>query len=231
MTTDRFERRLPEILDEIALPQVPDYTDDILDQTARLRQRPGWTLPERWLPMDLTAAPARIGRVPWRTVGVLALLLLALAVAIVVVGSRTRQVNPFFGPAANGSIIYDLEGDIYVTDALGAPGRLLIGAKGPSASGSRRTAARSGSPGSCRVATRSCGPTLTGRMSDRPRRCSSPLRESAAVSPNETELAAILTANQPELGLLSLTDEAGLRTLDLGGDRAHPVRRLAPADR
>ncbi len=127
MTTDRFERRLPEILDEISLPHVPDYTDDILDQTARIRQRPGWTLPERWLPMDLTASPARIGRVPWRTVGVVALLILALAVAIVVVGSRTRQVNPFYGPAANGSIIYDLEGDIYVTDALGAPGRLLIG--------------------------------------------------------------------------------------------------------
>ena len=38
------------------------------------------------------------------------------------------------------------------------------------------------------------------------------------MSPNETELAAILIeTNPPALGLLSLTDEAGLRTLDLGG--------------
>ena len=53
--TDRFERRLPEILTRISAPQVPDYTDDILGLTARRRQRPGWTFPGRWLPMDIAA--------------------------------------------------------------------------------------------------------------------------------------------------------------------------------
>jgi hypothetical protein len=217
MTTDRFERRLPEILREISLPQVPDYTDDILDQTARIRQRPGWTLPERWLPMDFTAAPARIGRVPWRAVGVLALLILALAVAIAVVGSRTRPVNPFYGHAANGSIIYDEDGEIYVTDALGAPGRVLIGGQGAfgqrfSHDGSTIWFARVVPGGYAIMQADADGSDVRQATS-----ALLPDTESSAVSPDETELAAILIANQPELGLLSLTDEAGIRTLDLGG--------------
>ena len=52
-----------------------------------------------------------------------------------------------------------------------------------------------------------------------------PDTESTTVSPNETELATILAANEPELGLLSLTDDSGLRTLDLGG--VVPTRYVA----
>ena len=130
MTTDRFERRLPEILDKISLPQVPDYTDDILDQTARIRQRPGWTLPERWLPMDLSASQATLAGCLGGRSASLPCSSSPSPSRSSSWGSRTRQLNPFYGPAANGSIIYDLEGDIYVTDALGAPGRLLIGRRG-----------------------------------------------------------------------------------------------------
>jgi len=226
MTTDRFERRLPEILDEISLPHVPDYTDDILDLTAQIRQRPGWTLPERWLPMDLTASPAGTGRVPWRALGIVALLILALAVAIVFVGSQQGRTLPFFGPAANGSIIYDHEGDIYVADALGGNPRLLIGGTNAfgqrfSHDGSTIYFARTQPDGYAIMRADADGRNV--------RRASAtvlPDGESPAVSPDEGELAAILLDTyQPALGILQLTDEGGLRRLDLDG--IEPTRFVA----
>ena len=77
-SSERYERRLPELLDELAAPRTPAYFNDILGQVGRTRQRPGWTFPERWLPMSavsdrLQAAP----RVPLRAVAVAALILLA----------------------------------------------------------------------------------------------------------------------------------------------------------
>ena len=37
---------------------VPDYRDDIVRQTARTRQRPAWTFPERWLPVSVITSRA-----------------------------------------------------------------------------------------------------------------------------------------------------------------------------
>jgi hypothetical protein len=128
MTTDRLEQRLPEILTDLSAPQVPDYTDALLGRTARSRQRPGWTFVERWLPMDIAATPVLTGRSPWRTLGVLALLtLLIAALAIVVIGTQQPRHAPLFGPAANGGIIYERSGDIFVADADLRGERLLIG--------------------------------------------------------------------------------------------------------
>ena len=71
MPSDHFDRRLPVILDEISQPRTPDYFDDLLGLTARTRQRPAWTLPERWLPMvDITRQPAFARQVPWRQIAV-----------------------------------------------------------------------------------------------------------------------------------------------------------------
>ncbi|HEX6867181.1 MAG TPA: hypothetical protein VF119_00175 [Candidatus Limnocylindrales bacterium] len=226
MTTDRFERRLPEILTEIALPQTPDYTDDILGQTARMRQRPGWTLPERWLPMDLTASTARIGRVPWRTVAVVALLVLAITVAIVVVGSQQRRTVPLFGPAANGSIIYDEAGVIYVTDPLGSPGRPLIAGQDGfgqrfSQDGSTIWFARVVPGGYAIMRANADGSDVRQATT-----MLLPDTESPTVSPDERELAAILINQYPStLGLLSLTTDDGIRTLDLG--TIEPTRFVA----
>ena len=36
---------------------MPDYRDDIVRQTARMRQRPAWTFPERWLPVSVITHP------------------------------------------------------------------------------------------------------------------------------------------------------------------------------
>ena len=39
---ERFERGIPQLMDELASPQLPDYLDDMLRQTARTSQRPAW---------------------------------------------------------------------------------------------------------------------------------------------------------------------------------------------
>ena len=54
MTTpiDPVERRLPEALTDLAAPRTPDYFIDILGQTARIRQRPAWVRPGRWIVMN-----------------------------------------------------------------------------------------------------------------------------------------------------------------------------------
>jgi hypothetical protein len=79
----RFVRDLPPILDDIALAPYPDYIDDVLAITAHRSQRPAWTFPERWLPMDLaTKAQPGVPRIPWRIVGVLALLAALIAATL-----------------------------------------------------------------------------------------------------------------------------------------------------
>ena len=119
MPSDRFDRRLPAILDEISQPRTPDYFDDLLGLTARTRQRPAWTLPERWLPMvDIARQPAFARQVPWRPIAVLALILLLLAASLAfVIGSRHPLPAPF-GPARNGLVAYAKAGDIYTADPV-----------------------------------------------------------------------------------------------------------------
>jgi hypothetical protein len=46
----RIEQDLPALLADLYLAGTPDYRDDIVRETARVRQRPPWTFPERWLP-------------------------------------------------------------------------------------------------------------------------------------------------------------------------------------
>ena len=60
MPTDRFERQLPALLEDLAEPRTPDYLDDLLWQTAHTSQRPAWTFLERWLPMADIATTARV---------------------------------------------------------------------------------------------------------------------------------------------------------------------------
>ena len=55
MTSEaRFERQLPAILEDLYLGPSPDYRDEVLATAVRTRQRPAWTFPGRWLPMDIT---------------------------------------------------------------------------------------------------------------------------------------------------------------------------------
>lgn len=86
MPVDRFERRLQDSLADLASEQVPPYVTDLLARTARQRQRPTWTFPERWLPM--TIALRRPGAVPHLRLLTTGLVL--LLTAIVAIPSLTR---------------------------------------------------------------------------------------------------------------------------------------------
>jgi WD40-like Beta Propeller Repeat len=123
----RFEQDLPAQLGDLFLAGTPDYRDDLVRRTARTRQRPAWTFPERWLPVKITTAQVPVARPPWRALGILALVgILIVGALAVYVGSQPRLPNPF-GPAANGAIAYAVDGDIFVRDTLADAPRLVIG--------------------------------------------------------------------------------------------------------
>ena len=96
---DRFERELPAALRDVAGSGAPDYLSDILGRTARTRQRPAWASIERWLPMDLATPRAATARIPWRTIGALALVALLLGALLVAYAGSQRRVPAPFGPA------------------------------------------------------------------------------------------------------------------------------------
>lgn len=123
---DTFERRLPTALADLAAPSTPDYLTDILGRTAATRQRPAWASIERWLPVELVNARVPVARLPWRQLGVLALLILLLAAMVAVyIGAQQRLPEPF-GVAANGLVVYSKGGDILVRDTLDGGTRPLI---------------------------------------------------------------------------------------------------------
>ena len=220
MTTDRIERRLPGILTDLAVPQVPDYVDDILSLTARTRQRPGWTFLERWLSMDIAIRRVGAGRTAWAAIGVLALLLLAVGVAIVaIVGSQQRRPVPPFGPATNGSIIYERFGDIYVTDPGATRERVLVGGDTRdfgmrwSLDGSTIFFGRETAGGTAVMAADADGRNV--------RQLSStlipPNTEAVEVSPDGTELVLIDAASRTRsMSVLPLVGDGAMRRLDLG---------------
>jgi Tol biopolymer transport system component len=126
-TEDRLRRDLPEILGDLATGPYPDYIDDVLATSAAIRQRPAWTFLERWLPMvDIVRQPVLVPRLPWRSIGLAIVVLLALlAAAVVYMGSQQRVPAPF-GPARNGVIAYDAGGDIYTADPVSGTATAVI---------------------------------------------------------------------------------------------------------
>jgi dipeptidyl aminopeptidase/acylaminoacyl peptidase len=130
MTTPRrFEADLPALLADLYPAGTPDYRDDIVRRTARMRQRPAWTFPERWLPMELVTSRVPTTRMRWRQVGVLALISILLAAAVAAyVGSRQPSLPPPFGVVGNGLVAYGQGGDIYTTDPrTGSTTSIVVG--------------------------------------------------------------------------------------------------------
>lgn len=125
---DRFEREIPELMDELAPTRRPDYFDDMLQATARTRQRPAWSALERWLPMGEIARTVPRPTMPWRPIVLFVVLtLIVLAGVLVVAGSQRRLPAPF-GPAANGAIVFaNAEGDILSGDPKTGVAATLIG--------------------------------------------------------------------------------------------------------
>jgi dipeptidyl aminopeptidase/acylaminoacyl peptidase len=127
MTTERrLERDLPQILGDLAMGPYPDYIDDVLATTAQRRQRPVWTFPERWLPMDFVAERVSTPRVPWRALGALALIALLIAAAVAAyVGSQARLPAPF-GVARSGLVTYAADGDIFTADPVTGVAKAIV---------------------------------------------------------------------------------------------------------
>jgi dipeptidyl aminopeptidase/acylaminoacyl peptidase len=124
-----LEQALRVHFDNHADPTARDgQLDRVTDRIATVRQRPGWTIPERWLPMSaISARFAAAPRLPVRVL-VLALLVLALAVsALLIAGALRHSVPPPFGPAANGLIAYaDNLGAINVGDPVTGTSKVVV---------------------------------------------------------------------------------------------------------
>ena len=113
----RFEQDVPALLADLYLAGTPDYRDDLVRQVRAVRQRPAWTFPGRWIPMELTTARVPTTRLPMRQLGVLALLaILVAALFAAYIGTHQQKLPPPFGPAANGLIAYSKDGDIFTVD-------------------------------------------------------------------------------------------------------------------
>ena len=125
----RFEQDLPALLGDLYLAGTPVYRDDLVQQVARTPQRPAWTFPGRWLPMELVTTRVPATRLPMRQLGVLTLIAILLAAALAVyVGSQQTRLPPPFGVARNGAMLYGSGGDIYRLDPVtGVSAALLTG--------------------------------------------------------------------------------------------------------
>ena len=131
-SNDDFGLSVSRWLHDEAQPEHAAYLADVLAATSGTRQRPAWSSPERWLPMDLTFPGRRLPFLPpMRVVIVLALVAILTTLVLFAVGTSRRPLPAPFGPAANGSILTEgRDGDIYVSAPDGTNTRALI--TGPS---------------------------------------------------------------------------------------------------
>ncbi len=132
----RLEGELREFLGGEAQLSHADYLDDILLESAGMRQRPSWTFPERWLPMAFATsgviAPLRI---PWRFLAVAALLVVLTLGGLLYTGAQRHLPAPF-GRAENGLVAYGAGGDILTVDLATGARRAVVA--GPTIDGTPR---------------------------------------------------------------------------------------------
>jgi Tol biopolymer transport system component len=125
-----FDRVLPGLFDELADARTPDYLEAAIERASSQPQRPAWTYPGRWLPMQITTEALPTGRGLWGQLGVLALIGVLIALATVAyVGSqpaRPTLTAPPLPLAANGAIALAKDGDILVADRPGGDTRPLV---------------------------------------------------------------------------------------------------------
>lgn len=121
------DRILPELFVELADARTPAYLEAAIERASSGPQRPSWTFPGRWLPIDITTRIAPVARVAWRQLAILALIgILVTLAAVAYVASQQRRLPAPFGPAANGVIALAKDGDIFVVDRPGGDLRLLV---------------------------------------------------------------------------------------------------------
>ena len=112
----RFDQALPSLFVELASASVPEYLEAAIERASSRPQRPAWTYPGRWLPVDITTQAVPAARMPWRQLGILALIGLLVVAAVAYVGSQRNRPAPPFGIARNGAIAMVRDGDIVTVD-------------------------------------------------------------------------------------------------------------------
>ena len=100
-TRDTFGRDLSLWLREEGEHRVPDHLAEVLVQSAATRQRPWWSSPERWLPVDTVAVGRPLNLRPLAIIAVVVGALLLAAVAAIWVASQRPST---FQLASNGRI-------------------------------------------------------------------------------------------------------------------------------
>ena len=100
-TQETFGRDLSRWLREDAEHRVPDHLTEVLVRSAATRQRPWWSSPERWLPMDTVVARRPLNL---RPVAILLLVVGALVLAAVAALWVASQRPSTFHLASNGRI-------------------------------------------------------------------------------------------------------------------------------
>jgi Tol biopolymer transport system component len=123
---DDFDRLMSQWMEADGRVREPEQLlESVLERTRVARRIPGWLLPERWIPVQLTM-PLR-GAPRLAPILLLIALVLAAIVGIVVVGSQPRLPDPF-GLAANGQVAYLSNGQIYAANPDGSnPIQLTFG--------------------------------------------------------------------------------------------------------
>ena len=122
----RMEGELREFLGAEARLAHADYLDDILLESAGMRQRPSWAFPERWLPMAFaTSGVIAPPRIPWRFLAVAALLVVLALGGVLYAGSPRRLPAPF-GRAENGLVPTARIGDILTVDLATGARRVVV---------------------------------------------------------------------------------------------------------
>jgi Tol biopolymer transport system component len=227
MPTDRFERQLPQLLTELAEPRTPDYFDDLLGLTARTRQRPAWTLLERWIPMlEIARQPVHAPPVPWRSIGLLALLVFAIAAGLVLIIGALPKVPEPFGLARNGQIAFARDGDIFIADSATGGAHVLIGGPeldiGPvfSLQGTQLAFVRHGpGPGERLMVANADGSNVVA--------VAGPLVATATISwsPDGSTIALESSVRGIPTITLAASDGSGARVLDLGMAAQAPAWR------
>lgn len=130
IANDPLQRLVSDWLHADAEQRIPDHLDAALRLTSTARQRPVWSSPERWLPVDTTFRP-RVFNAPRASQMLLvaAILLALLGALVLYTGSSQRRLPPPFGPARNGAITFGASGDIYSLSSVDAtPVALIKGA-------------------------------------------------------------------------------------------------------
>lgn len=123
---ESMERALADWLHEGPDSGPLDGLERALAATRHLGQRPGWTLPERWIPMQLTMARTRSQR-PLVAIAMLALLILTVFATTLFIGSRREAPPPF----RNGAVVYSQDGDLFIADQLDGTARPLVAGPDP----------------------------------------------------------------------------------------------------